>query len=90
MIYPASLWKYDISDPTLVDVTNNCFVLCTNMKVYLYNFYSVCVCVCVCVCVFGGGGGGSITIHEGNSQRLHYSKITYMQSTIGDKIILRK
>ena len=30
--------KYDISDPTLVDLTNNFFVLCTNMKVHLYNY----------------------------------------------------
>ena len=33
------LWKYDISDPTLMDLTSNCFVLlCINMKVYLYNY----------------------------------------------------
>ena len=25
-------------DPTLVDLTSNFFVLCTNMKVYLYNY----------------------------------------------------
>ena len=27
-------------DPTLVDLTNNFFVLCTNVKVYLYNYSS--------------------------------------------------
>ena len=32
------LWKYDISDPTLVDLTGYFFVPCTNMKVYLYNY----------------------------------------------------
>ena len=32
------LWKYDISDPTLVDLTSNSFVLCTNVKVHLYNY----------------------------------------------------
>ena len=30
--------KYDISDPTLVDLTSNFFVLCTTMKIYLYNY----------------------------------------------------
>ena len=30
--------KYDISDPTLVDLTINFFVLCANMKTYLYNY----------------------------------------------------
>ena len=31
------LWKYDISDPTLVDMTNNFFVLYTNIKhIYMY------------------------------------------------------
>ena len=29
--------KYDISDPTLVDRTSSFFVLCTNLKVYLFN-----------------------------------------------------
>ena len=29
------LLKYDISDPTQLDLTNNFFILCTNMKVYL-------------------------------------------------------
>ena len=28
----------NISDPILVDLTSNFFVLCTNMKVYLYNY----------------------------------------------------
>ena len=28
------------SDPTLVYLTSNFLVLCTNMKVYLYNYYS--------------------------------------------------
>ena len=32
------LWKYDISDPALVDLTSSLCVLCTNMKVYLYNY----------------------------------------------------
>ena len=26
------------SDPTLVDLTSNFFVLCTNVKVYFYNY----------------------------------------------------
>ena len=26
------LWKYDIADPTLVELASNFFVLCTNMK----------------------------------------------------------
>ena len=30
--------KYDISDPFQVDLTSNFFVLCTNRKVYLYNY----------------------------------------------------
>ena len=34
-VYSICLWKYDLSDPTLVDLTSNFFVLCTNMKVYL-------------------------------------------------------
>ena len=25
-------------DPTLMDLTSNLFVLCTNMKIYLYNY----------------------------------------------------
>ena len=32
------LLKYDISDPTELNLTNNFFVLCTDMKVYLYNY----------------------------------------------------
>ena len=32
--YSVCLWKYDIADPTLVDITSNYFVLCTKMKVY--------------------------------------------------------
>ena len=32
----------DNNDPMLVDLTSNFFALCTNMKVYLYNYsYSV-------------------------------------------------
>ena len=27
-----------ISDPTLVNLTSNFYVLCTNVKVYLYNY----------------------------------------------------
>ena len=37
-VYSVCLWKCDISDPTLVDLTSNVFVLYTNMKVYLYNY----------------------------------------------------
>ena len=37
-VYPVCLWKYDIADPILVDLTSNFFVLCTNMNVYLYNY----------------------------------------------------
>ena len=37
-VYFVCLWKYDISDPTLVDMTTNFSVLCSNMKVYLYNY----------------------------------------------------
>ena len=32
------LLKYDIADPTQLDLTNDFFALCTNMKVYLYNY----------------------------------------------------
>ena len=32
------LRKYDISDPTLVDLTGNYFVLCANIKINLYNY----------------------------------------------------
>ena len=33
------LWNYYISDPTLVDLTSAyVFVLCTKVKVYLYNY----------------------------------------------------
>ena len=35
LIAYGSMIRYD---PTLVDLTNNFFVLCTNMKVYLYNY----------------------------------------------------
>ena len=31
------LLKYDVSDPTLVELTNNFFAPCTNMEVNLYN-----------------------------------------------------
>ena len=37
-LFSACLWRYDTSDPTLVDLTNNFFVLCTKMKVELYNY----------------------------------------------------
>ena len=33
-----ALCKYDISDPTLVDLTSNFFVLSTNINVYLHNY----------------------------------------------------
>ena len=36
-VYSVFLGKYNLSDPTLVDLASNFFVLCTNMKVYLYN-----------------------------------------------------
>ena len=51
-----------MSDPTLhiVDLTSNFFVLCTNMKVYLYN-YSEWV-------------EPSVNIHEGRVKHLHLSK----------------
>ena len=29
------MYVYDISDPVLVDLTSNFFVLCTNVKVYI-------------------------------------------------------
>ena len=34
------LWKYDISDPKLVDLTINFFVLCTNMNVFYIIIHS--------------------------------------------------
>ena len=34
-LYLVCLWKYN---PTLVDMASYFFVLCTNMKVYLYNY----------------------------------------------------
>ena len=34
-VYSVYFWKYDISDPTL---TSYFFVLCTNMKVYFYDY----------------------------------------------------
>ena len=37
-VYSVCLWKYDTSGPTLVDLTSNFLNLCTNMKVYLYNY----------------------------------------------------
>ena len=33
MVYSVWLWKYDISDPTKVDLISNFFVLSTNLKV---------------------------------------------------------
>ena len=38
MVYSVCLWKNDVSDPTLEDLSSNFFVLCTNIKVYLYNY----------------------------------------------------
>ena len=32
-VYSVILLKYDISDPTQQDLTNNFFVLCTNLKI---------------------------------------------------------
>ena len=37
-VYSVCLWKYDLSVTTPVDLTSNLFVLCTNMKVYLYIY----------------------------------------------------
>ena len=37
-VYSVCLWKYDISDPTLVELTSNLFVSCTNMKMFLSNY----------------------------------------------------
>ena len=37
-VYSVCLWKYDISNLTLVDLTSNLIVLCTNMKIYSYNY----------------------------------------------------
>ena len=37
-VYSVCLWNYDISDPTLVNLTSNFFVQWTNMNVYLYNY----------------------------------------------------
>ena len=35
-IHSICLWKYGLLDPTLVEMKHNFFVLCANMKVYLY------------------------------------------------------
>ena len=40
-VYSIYLWKYDISDPTLVNLISIFFVLCTNMKVYLFKLFIV-------------------------------------------------
>ena len=37
-VYSICLWKYDTANPTHMNLTSNSFVLCTNMKVYLYNY----------------------------------------------------
>ena len=37
-VYSVCLWKYESADPKLVGLPSNFFVLCTNMKVYLYNY----------------------------------------------------
>ena len=38
-VYSVCLWKYMIRyRPTQEDMTSNFFVLCTNVKVYLYNY----------------------------------------------------
>ena len=34
-VYSVCFWNCDISDPTLVDLTSNFFVLCTKVKVYI-------------------------------------------------------
>ena len=49
MVYSVCLWKNDISDLTLVDLTGNFFVLYTTMKTY--------------ICIHGGGA--DMNIHEG-------------------------
>ena len=36
--FSVCLCKYDIDGLTLVDLIDNVFVLCTNMKVYLYDY----------------------------------------------------
>ena len=36
-MFSVFLWKYDISDHTLVDRTSNFFFLCTDIKICLYN-----------------------------------------------------
>ena len=38
MVFSVCLWKYDISDSTLVDLISTVFVLCTDMEIYLYNY----------------------------------------------------
>ena len=37
-VYSVCIWKYDISEPTLVDLTCNSLVPSTNMKIYLYYY----------------------------------------------------
>ena len=37
-VFSICLWKYDVSGPTLVGLTSNLLVLCTNVKVYLYKY----------------------------------------------------
>ena len=37
-LYSVCLWKYDISNRTLVDPQSHFFAPCTNVKVYLYNY----------------------------------------------------
>ena len=34
----SAFMENDIADPILVELTSNFFVLCTTMKVYLYNY----------------------------------------------------
>ena len=36
-VYYVCLWKYDVSDPTQLDLTSNLFVLYTNMKLFIVD-----------------------------------------------------
>ena len=42
-------------DPTLFDLTSNCFVLCADVKIYLYDYLKWV--------------GFSMNIHEGNDKK---------------------
>ena len=55
-VYSVCLWKYDISAPTLLNLTNNFLVQCRNVKIYLNN-YSMWVEL-------------SMNIHEGKGKHM--------------------